>query len=132
MIRFGTVCSANHECIGKSSDVTAAVSLLAFGRIHVTSVLLLVEFAVFGAFKPAYLSVAGLLDDSRAFVEAGLLALGMTLVIITGGIDLSVASLLALVSVTIGFSSASRTAAGPLALVFGLLVGLFGRPVETA
>ena len=69
--------------------------------------LLLLELALFGVLKPAYLSVAGLLDASRAFVEAGLLSLGMTLVIITGGIDLSVASLLALVSVTIGFSSAA-------------------------
>src|ERR1700680_5309324 len=96
---------------------------LAFGRIHVLSVLLLVDFAVFGAFKPAYLSVAGLLDASRAFVEAGLLALGMTLVIITGGIDLSVASLLALVSVTIGFSFAAGLPLA-LSLVIGLLVGL--------
>src|SRR3984893_19211016 len=98
---------------------------LAFGRIHVLSVLLLVEFAVFGAFKPAYLSLAGLLDASRAFVEAGLLALGMTLFIITGGIDVSVASLLALVSVSIGFSSAAGLPL-PLALVFGLLVGVLG------
>ena len=49
----------------------------------------------------------------------------MTLVIITGGIDLSVASLLALVSVTIGFSSATGLPL-VLALILGLLVGLFG------
>jgi ribose/xylose/arabinose/galactoside ABC-type transport system permease subunit len=87
--------------------------------------LLVLELAFFGALKPAYLSLPGLLDASRAFVEAGLLALGMTLVIITGGIDLSVASLLALVSVSIGFSSAAGLPL-PLALVFGLLVGLSG------
>jgi rhamnose transport system permease protein len=98
---------------------------LGLGRIQVLTLLLLLELALFGTLKPAYLSLAGLLDASRAFVEAGLLTLGMTLVIITGGIDLSVASLLALVSVTIGFSSAAGLPL-PLALVFGLLVGLLG------
>jgi rhamnose transport system permease protein len=98
---------------------------LELGRLHVLILLLILELALFGALKPAYLSLAGLLDASRAFVEAGLLALGMTLVIITGGIDLSVASLLALVSVSIGFSSAAGLPL-PLALVFGLLVGVLG------
>jgi rhamnose transport system permease protein len=96
-----------------------------FGRIQGLSLLLVLELAVFSALKPAYLSVPGLLDATRAFVEAGLLALGMTVVIITGGIDLSVASLLALVSVTIGFSSAAGLPL-PLAMVFGLFVGLCG------
>lgn len=95
------------------------------GRINVLVLLLFLEVALFGALKPAYLSIAGLLDASRAFVEAGLLTLGMTLVIVTGGIDLSVASLLALASVTIGFSSAAGLPL-PLALVFALVVGLIG------
>jgi len=98
---------------------------LGLGRLHILMLLLVLELAFFGALKPTYLSLPGLLDASRAFVEAGLLALGMTLVIITGGIDLSVASLLALVSVSIGFSSAAGLPL-PLALVFGLLVGLLG------
>jgi rhamnose transport system permease protein len=49
----------------------------------------------------------------------------MTLVILTGGIDLSVASLLALVSVAIGFSSAAGLPL-PLAIVFGVFVGVLG------
>jgi len=51
------------------------------------------------------------------------MALGMTLIIITGGIDLSVGSNLALVSVAVGFSYASGLPL-PLAIVFGLVVGL--------
>lgn len=98
---------------------------LGFGRIQILTLLLLLELALFGTVKPTYLSAPGLLDASRAFVEAGLLALGMTLVVITGGIDLSVASLLALVSVTIGFSYAGGLPL-PVAMVFGLLVGFLG------
>jgi ribose/xylose/arabinose/galactoside ABC-type transport system permease subunit len=47
----------------------------------------------------------------------------MTLVIITGGIDLSVGSALALVSVVIGFSFAAGLPL-PLAIVLGLMVGV--------
>src|SRR5260370_42666938 len=94
---------------------------LGLGRIYVLMLLLLLELALFGALKPAYLSVAGLLDASRAFVEAGRLSLGMTLVIITGGIELSVASLLARVCVSIGFSSAAV-----LSLALSFVLGLLG------
>tara|TARA_B100000780_G_scaffold272326_2_gene234417 strand:+ start:6704 stop:7561 length:858 start_codon:yes stop_codon:yes gene_type:complete len=74
---------------------------------------------------PGYFSVWGLFDASRAFVEVGLVALAMTLVIISGGIDLSVGALLALVSVAIGFS---YQAGLPLwaASVLGVLVGTAG------
>ena len=53
---------------------------------------------------PGYLDPGSLLDTSRTFIETGILALGMTFVIVSGGIDLSVASLLALVSVVMGLS----------------------------
>ena len=51
------------------------------------------------------------------------MALGMTLIIITGGIDLSVGSNLALVSVAVGFTFAAGLPL-PLAIVFGLVVGM--------
>ena len=49
----------------------------------------------------------------------------MTFVILTGGIDLSVGSLMALVSVTIGFSFAAGLPL-PLAIVAGILAGAAG------
>ena len=51
------------------------------------------------------------------------MALGMTLIIITGGIDLSVGSNLALVSVAVGFTFAAGLPL-PLAILFGLVVGM--------
>jgi hypothetical protein len=39
------------------------------GRIHVLILLLFVELGIFGALNPAYLSVSGLLDASRAYAE---------------------------------------------------------------
>lgn len=94
-------------------------------RETVLCIIFIVELVIFGLIIPNYLTVWGLLDTSRSFVEAGLMALGMTLVIISGGIDLSVASLLALVSVVIGFSFKAGVPL-PLALVFGVVVGMLG------
>src|SRR5690242_18420333 len=83
------------------------------------------EMALLGIFVPGYLDVYGLFDATRLFAEAGLVALGMTFVILTGGIDLSVGSLMALVSVTIGFTFAAGLPL-PLAIVAGILVGAAG------
>ena len=52
-----------------------------------------------------FLTTGNLLNTSRFYVEPGLIALGMTLVIVTGGIDLSVGASLALVSVVMGFAA---------------------------
>jgi len=86
---------------------------------------LVVECIALAQFSPFFLTVDNLLDTSRFFAEVGLIALGMTLVIITRGIDLSVGSLLALVSVAIGFS---YQAGLPLAaaILFGFVVGGLG------
>lgn len=86
---------------------------------------LVVQTIAMSFLVPGFFSVWGLLDASRAFVEVGLIALAMTLVIISGGIDLSVGALLALVSVAIGFS---YQAGLPLwaASILGVLVGTSG------
>lgn len=98
------------------------VSLLGGNRSILLAIFFVVELAAFGILVPDYLSIDGVLDTSRVFMESGLLSLGMTLVIITGGIDLSVASLLALVSVTIGFSHQAGLPL-PLAMALGVGVG---------
>jgi rhamnose transport system permease protein len=89
------------------------------------TVLFIVELAAISLLVPGYLSLYGLLDATRQFTEAGLIALGMTMIIIVGGIDLSVGSLLALVSVTIGFSNQAGLPL-PFAILTGLCVGTLG------
>jgi rhamnose transport system permease protein len=73
--------------------------------------------------SPNFLTLSNMLNTSRFFTEIGLIALGMTLIIITAGIDLSVGSSLALVSVAVGFSFAAGLPL-PLAILFGVFVGL--------
>ena len=93
------------------------------GRTILLAVFFVIEMATLGLLVPGWLTLDGLLDTSRIFIESGLLALGMTFVIITGGIDLSVASLLALVSVVIGFSHQVGLPL-PLAMLLGVGTGV--------
>lgn len=94
-------------------------------REAVLALVLLVEVIVLAQLSPFFLTVTNLLDTSRYFVETGLIALGMTLVIIAGGIDLSVGSLFALASVTLGFSYDAGLPL-PLAIIAALAVAAAG------
>jgi len=62
-------------------------------------------------------------DMLRAVSVYGILACGMTLVIITGGIDLSVGSILALTAVSFSLLTIHRGISAPLAIVLCLLIG---------
>ena len=64
--------------------------------------LLLVEVVVFTALGTNFLTAANAFEVLRAAVPAGLLALALTPVIVSGGIDLSVGSLLGLSAVVLG------------------------------
>lgn len=93
-------------------------------RICMLLLIIVVECIVFSS-TGYFFTASNIFDALRASVEIGLAALGMTFVIMTTGIDLSVGSLLALVSVTIGFT---YQAGCPfvLSLLLGLLVGIAG------
>jgi len=59
-------------------------------------IFLLVLMVIFAVLKPQFLSPNNLFNVMRQVSITGLIAIGMTFVILTGGIDLSVGSLLAL------------------------------------
>src|SRR6478735_3741172 len=64
--------------------------------------LLAVEIAVFAALGTNFFTPANAFEVVRLVVEIGLLALALTPVIVTGGIDLSVGSLMGLAAVLLG------------------------------
>jgi rhamnose transport system permease protein len=68
----------------------------------ILAVLLAVEIAVFGVLGTNFFSRANAFEVVRVSVEIGLLALALTPVIVTGGIDLSVGSLMSLSAVLFG------------------------------
>lgn len=72
---------------------------LAHHRILGVIFALILTFAFFTALVPSFLSVSNLLEMGVQSAIIAIIALGMTLVIVTGGIDLSVGSIVGLVSV---------------------------------
>lgn len=75
--------------------------------------------------SPAFLSSRNLINLLRQTSIVGIVAAGMTFVIISGGIDLSVGSVMALSSV-VACSLSNKVVAYPLAvaLLIGLLIGI--------
>ncbi|WP_304595780.1 ABC transporter permease [Alicyclobacillus sendaiensis] len=64
--------------------------------------LLIVEIVFFGILSPDFINLQNLLTSTENFLPVGFMALSMTLVIITGGIDLSVGSMMSLCGVIMG------------------------------
>lgn len=87
---------------------------------------LLLECVIFSLTGNNFLSATNAFEVTRLSVEIGLLALVLTPVIITGGIDLSVGSMMGLAAVVMG--GLWRDAGLPIALaaVIALIVGALG------
>lgn len=75
--------------------------------------------------SPHFLDARYLLDATSLSMEIGIIALGMTFIIISGNIDLSVGSTLTLVACVMGILSTEHGMPLGLALVCGLCLGAF-------
>ena len=99
-----------------------------FLRKHesVLLVVLLFECAVFSIAGTNFLTTPNAFEITRLSVEIGLLALALTPVIITGGIDLSVGSMMGLAAVVLGGLWRDAQVSLAFAVVVTLLLGLAG------
>ncbi len=87
------------------------------------AVILVIALIGLGAFNDRFLTVDNLLNQGRLMTEIGLIALPMTFVIVTGGIDLSVGAVVGLCAIMLGYSWKTFGFPLPLAIVFSLAVG---------
>jgi rhamnose transport system permease protein len=92
----------------------------------VLAVGLALEVAIFSALAPSFFTWANFFEVVRLSVELGLLALALTPVMITGGIDLSVGSMMGLAAVV--FGAAWHNAGLPIgaAALLALILGCAG------
>lgn len=89
---------------------------------------LIVLCTVVSMLIPSFLTLNNLMNVARQISINGIVAVGMTFVILTGGIDISVGSIVALGGVIAGMSIRSGLGLGLsvlLSLMSGALVGLF-------
>jgi rhamnose transport system permease protein len=101
----------------------------------ILAVLLVLALAVLAMQSDKFFTVDNLLNQGRLMAEVGLVALAMTFVIVTAGIDLSVGSILGLVAILLGVFwqklGLPLPAAMALGLVVGALAGLFNGIIIT-
>jgi len=90
----------------------------------ILGVLLIVVVAILSLLSENFFTSYNLLTQTRFFVEVGLIALPMTMIIITGGIDLSVGSILGFCAVIFGVAWQSWGMGLPLAALLTVMVGM--------
>ena len=89
--------------------------------------ILIIEFVIFSVANSSFLTPSNILSVGRQMSFTGIAAIGMTLVMLTGGIDISVGSMLAMAGVLCAKLSADLGMPLWVAVIFTLLLGaLFG------
>jgi ribose/xylose/arabinose/galactoside ABC-type transport system permease subunit len=103
---------------------------------YVLIVATIIEAIIFASLAPGFGSVANAVNIALSIAVTGILAVGMTAVIVTAGIDLSVGSVVALTGVAgaMAASAAGSSGAGPAiaAIVAALIVGVISGLVNGA
>ncbi len=100
--------------------------IIAERTVHewVLAAMLAASLLVLSLQSDQFLTTDNLLNQSRLMAEVGLVALPMTLVILTGGIDLSVGSILGLATIILGVSWKNIGLPLEVAMVSTLVVGV--------
>lgn len=98
-------------------------SLLVEGMLLLVLGILIIVMA---NLSPAFLTTRNLFNVTRFIAEIGLISLGMTMVILTGGIDLSVGSMLGMCGIVMGALFVAGTHVWLAALIAIALGGLAG------
>jgi len=93
-------------------------------REMTTLAALVLVVAVFSVLNPIYLSGANLIDVVAQATINGLIAIGMTFAIITGGIDLSVGAVMAVVIVSVGKLLTAGGVPPALGAILGVALGV--------
>ncbi len=119
-----TATEVSHAAISDIVEVKEKTALqrMLSGQAFWVTVALLVLVVVMSFYEPSFGTADNIANMTRNFAPFGIMALGMMLVIITGGIDLSVGSVMGLVTIVAGLF---LTWGYPwyAALVMGLLTG---------
>lgn len=103
---------------------------VSFGNLYATYgvfFILIIEFVIFSLSTKSFLTVSNILSVGRQMSFTGIAAIGMTLVMLTGGIDISVGSMLAMAGVLCAKLSADMGLPLGVAIIATMLMGaVFG------
>lgn len=86
------------------------------------AIVLVVELVVLGMINPAFLNIENLLFSTSDFTHVIIAAIGLTLVVMTGGIDISGVSIIGLSSIVLGLAYIAGVPIG-FAVIIALMTG---------
>lgn len=115
--------TAMHPASDLSRTPSLSLRLRPFMPEIVVTILLALAFVVGSLLSPYFLDTQFLFREALLYIEIGVMALGLTFVIISGNLDLSVASNLAMVASVTAWLHAEQGAPMALAIFLGLLLG---------
>jgi len=96
----------------------------------ILAILVVIALVVLGARSDKFFTVDNLLNQGRLMTEVGLIAIVMTFVIVTGGIDLSVGSILGMTAILLGVFWKNLGLPLELAILLALVVGTIAGAVN--
>jgi len=96
---------------------------LLFSQEGVLFIIMIVSVLFLATRTDKFLTVSNLLQQGRFMTEVGLIAIPMTYIIITGGIDLSVGSILGLTAIILGWTWQELSFPLELAIITGIIAG---------
>jgi rhamnose transport system permease protein len=103
--------------------MTQSLRNLLFRHETILGLLLILALIMLAFQSDRFFTTENLLNQGRLMAEVGLVALAMTFVIVTGGIDLSVGSILGLVAILLGVFWQNIGLPLPLAMFLGVIAG---------
>jgi len=103
--------------LGKRTNLKAMQTILAFSS-------LIILFLIFSFASPFFLSRSNLINILIMTAVNGILAVGITFIIVTGGIDLSVGTVMTFSSVITGVFLTNLGLPLPLGMLGGILAGI--------
>ena len=96
-----------------------------FRHETILAVLTVIAMIVLASLSDKFFTVDNLLNQGRLMSEVGLISLAMTFVIVTGGIDLSVGSILGLTAILLGVFWQNVGLPLPAAIALAMVCGTF-------
>lgn len=96
-----------------------------FRHETILAILTAIAMIVLASLSDKFFTVDNLLNQGRLMAEVGLISLAMTFVIVTGGIDLSVGSILGLTAILLGVFWKNLGLPLPAAVVLAMACGTF-------
>ncbi len=106
-----------------SKSIGERLHRLAFSQEGILFLIMLASVLFLATRTDKFLTVDNLLQQGRFMTEVGLIAIPMTCIIITGGIDLSVGSILGLTAIVLGWTWQELGFPLELAIITGIISG---------